>query len=220
MSSESTSESTPESDQVRATIAPRATPIVLASGSPRRAELLRQIGIAFDVCLPAVPVDETPRGAEASADYVLRLAADKAAAVADLLPSRVVLAADTTVVRDGRILGKPADRAEAVAMLLALQGRDHEVLTGVAVRRDETLRTALARTRVWFRGIERWEAEAYWDTREGADKAGGYGIQGIGAIFAETLQGSYSTVVGLPLAQTERLLREFGVDTWAMRRGV
>lgn len=203
----------------RVTAATGVTPVVLASGSPRRAELLRQIGIAFEVCLPAVPVDETPRAAEAPADYVLRLAADKAAAVADLLPGRVVLAADTTVVLDDRILGKPADRAEAVAMLLALQDRDHEVLTGVAVRCDESMRTALARTRVWFRGIDRWEAEAYWDSGEGADKAGGYGIQGIGAIFAETLQGSYSTVVGLPLAQTERLLREFGVDTWAMRRG-
>jgi septum formation protein len=194
-------------------------PLVLASGSPRRAELLRQIGIAFEVRLPAEPVDETPRDAEVPADYVLRLAVEKAAAVARGLPERVVLAADTTVVLDGRILGKPADRAEAVAMLLALQGRAHEVLTGIAVQRADAVRSALSRTLVRFRAIERAEAEAYWETGEGADKAGGYGIQGIGAIFAETLQGSYSNVVGLPLAETERLLRELGVDTWAMRRG-
>jgi septum formation protein len=195
------------------------TQVVLASGSPRRAELLTQIGIAFEVVLPAIPVDETPRRAEAPADYVIRLAAEKAAAVAAAAPGRVILAADTTVVLDGRILGKPSDRADAVAMLLALQGRTHEVLTGIAVRRDGAGRTVLARTRVRFRAVAREEAEAYWETGEGADKAGGYGIQGIGAIFAETLDGSYSTVVGLPLAETEQLLRDFGVDTWAMRRG-
>jgi len=192
-------------------------PVILASASPRRAELLRQIGIAYEVRLSAVPVDETPLPGELPADYVTRLAAEKAAAVAIAAPGRVVLAADTTVVLDDRILGKPGDAAEAVDMLLALQGRAHEVMTGVAVRRDAVGRAVLARTRVWFRPVERAEAEAYWLTGEGADKAGGYGIQGIGAIFAETLQGSYSTVVGLPLAETERLLREFGVDTWAMR---
>ena len=194
-------------------------PIVLASASPRRAELLRQIGIVFEVRLPAAPVDETPRAAEAPADYVLRLAQEKAAAVAVVAPGRVVLAADTTVVLDGRILGKPADPAEAVVMLQTLQGRSHEVLTGVAVRLDGRGLARLARTAVRFRAVDRSEAEAYAATGEGADKAGGYGIQGIGAIFAETLQGSYSNVVGLPLAQTEQLLREFGVDTWAMRRG-
>jgi len=194
-------------------------PVILASASPRRAELLRQIGIVFEVRLPARPVDETPRPGEAPADYVLRLAQEKAAAVAVTAPGRVVLAADTTVVLDHRILGKPADAAEAVAMLHALQDRSHEVLTGVAVRRNDRGHARLARTEVRFRAVDRSEAEAYAATGEGADKAGGYGIQGIGAIFAETLQGSYSNVVGLPLAQTERLLREFGVDTWAMRRG-
>ncbi len=198
-------------------------PIVLASGSPRRADLLRQIGIAFEVRLPVVAVDEAPFAGEAPAHYVLRLAEEKAAAVARLIggeaSTRVVLAADTTVVRDGRILGKPVDAADAIAMLLALQARDHEVLTGVAVRRGERGRAALVRTRVRFRPIDRCEAEAYWRTGEGADKAGGYGIQGIGAVFCETIEGSYSNVVGLPLAEAEHLLRDFGVDTWAMRRG-
>ena len=194
-----------------------ALPVVLASSSPRRAELLRQIGLTFEVRLPAEPVDETPLPGEAPDVYVTRLAAAKARAVAEVVPGRVVLAADTTVVLDGRILGKPGDRAEAVAMLLALAGREHEVLTGVAVRSGGEARTLLARTRVRFRPIDRAEAEAYWATGEAADKAGGYGIQGIGAIFAETLQGSYGTVVGLPLAEIERLLRDFGVDTWAMR---
>jgi septum formation protein len=196
---------------------PVALPVVLASASPRRADLLRQIGIAFEVRLPAEPVDETPLPGEAPDAYVTRLAAAKAHAVAHVAPGRVVLAADTTVVLDGRIVGKPGDRAEAVAMLLELAGRDHEVLTGVAVCSGDRERTLLARARVQFRPIERAEAEAYWATGEAADKAGGYGIQGIGAIFAETLQGSYGTVVGLPLAETERLLRDFGVDTWAMR---
>jgi septum formation protein len=194
-------------------------PIILASGSPRRDELLRQIGVAFEVRLPATPVDETARADEAPADYVLRLAREKAAAVAATAPGRVVLAADTTVVRNGCILGKPADEAQAVAMLLELQGSSHEVLTGVAVARGAAGFAVLARTRVTFRSIKRYEAEAYAATGEGADKAGGYGIQGIGAIFAEKVEGSYSNVVGLPLVETERLLRDFGVDTWAMRRG-
>lgn len=193
-------------------------PVILASGSPRRAELLRQIGITFEVRLPAVAVDETPLADESAAAYVRRLAREKAAAVAASAPDRVVLAADTTVVLDGRILGKPVDAADAVAMLLALQGREHEVLTGVAVDCAGAIRCTVVRTAVRFRAVDREEAQAYWRTGEGADKAGAYGIQGIGAIFAEALEGSYSNVVGLPLAETERLLREAGVDTWSMRR--
>jgi septum formation protein len=192
-------------------------PVILASGSPRRAELLRQIGIHHEVRLPAQPVDETPLAGETAAAYVLRLARAKARAVAVNLPGRLVLAADTTVVLAGKILGKPADAAEGAGMLEALQGREHVVLTGVAVCRDLRVSALLAQTRVRFRAIDRAEAQAYWRTGEPADKAGGYGIQGIGAIFAESIQGSYSAVVGLPLAETERLLREFGLDTWAMR---
>jgi len=193
-------------------------PIVLASGSPRRAELLAQIGIRFDVKLPAVAVDETPLPGEDPAGYVTRLAAAKALAVAETAPRRVILAADTTVVLDGRILGKPVDADDGVAMLLALQGRAHQVLTGIAVHGGGRARALCVTTEVRFRAIDRAEAEAYWATGEGADKAGSYGIQGIGAIFAVTIHGSYSNVVGLPLADTEALLREFGVETWVMRR--
>lgn len=203
--------------QTGASDPPRA--IVLASASPRRAELLTQIGLLFEVRLPAPPVDETPHAGEAAEAYVERLARAKARAVALTSPGRVVLAADTTVVLDGAILGKPGDVAEAVAMLLALAGRAHTVCTGVAVAGDGRVESLVARTRVRFRPVDRAEAEAYARTGEGADKAGGYGIQGIGAIFAEAIEGSYSTVVGLPLVETERLLRAAGVDTWALRNG-
>jgi septum formation protein len=192
-----------------------AEPLVLASGSPRRAALLQQIGIPHVVRLPAVPVDETPLPGEAPADYVLRLARAKALAVA--APGRLVLAADTTVVADGQILGKPEDRAAAEAMLVSLSDRVHAVLTGVALRRDADLRAVLVRTDVRFRAISAREASAYAAMGEGADKAGGYAIQGQGAIFVQSLAGSYSNVVGLPLAETETLLQAFGVDTWAWR---
>lgn len=193
-----------------------AEPLVLASGSPRRSDLLRQIGIPHVVTLPVVPVDETPLTGEAPADYVLRLACAKARAV--LVPGRLVLAADTTVVADGQILGKPEDTAAAVAMLLSLADRDHAVFTGVALRRDAELKSVLVRTEVRFRPISAREASAYAATGEGLDKAGSYAIQGQGAIFVRSLVGSYSNVVGLPLAETETLLQAFGVDTWAWRR--
>lgn len=193
--------------------------LILASGSPRRAALLGQIGLPFEV--RAADVDESPGAAEAPEDYVRRLALAKAADVlADLgaEPADVlVLGADTAVVVDGRILGKPAGREQAVAGLLALSGRGHQVCTGIAVARPGHTAQACVTTEVMFRVIERREAEAYWDTGEGADKAGGYGIQGIGGIFAESIRGSYSGVVGLPLAETERLLREGGMNTWYWR---
>jgi septum formation protein len=129
----------------------------------------------------------------------------------------VALGSDTAVVLDDRVLGKPADRDEGVAMLLALSDRTHRVMTGVAACDGGRTESVCVVTAVRFRAIEPWEAEAYWRTGEGADKAGGYGIQGIGGIFAETIQGSYSAVVGLPLAETERLLRGFGIDTWRER---
>lgn len=190
--------------------------MVLASGSPRRSALLRQIGIPHVVLLPVVPVDETPLAGEAPADYVLRLAAVKARAVP--VPGRLVLAADTTVVVEGQILGKPQDSASAVTMLLSLSDRAHSVFTGVALRRDDELRSVLVRTDVRFRPISAREASAYAATGEGSDKAGGYAIQGLGAIFVQSLAGSYSNVVGLPLAETETLLQTFGVDTWAWRQ--
>lgn len=201
--------------------------LILASGSPRRAALLRQIGLPFEVA--AADVDETVAAGESPQDYVLRLARAKAAAVlgrvadspAPVQPGPgvpvLVLGADTAVVAEGRILGKPEGRDDAVAWLLALSGRWHQVFTGIAVAGPAYAAAACVVTEVGFRRIEPWEAQAYWECGEGADKAGGYGIQGIGGIFAESIRGSYSGVVGLPLAETERLLREGGMNTWYWR---
>jgi septum formation protein len=211
--------------------------LILASRSPRRAELLTRLGLSFEVC--AADVDESAQPDEAAADYVVRLARDKARAVFAGAPVAgtafdsaiddgalgkgacaedvLVVGADTAVVLDERILGKPADQTEAVDMLLTLSGRTHRVMTGVAVHGDRGTRSLCVVTEVHFRLIEPWEAEAYWRTGEGSDKAGGYGIQGIGGIFADSIRGSYSAVVGLPLAETEQLLRESGLDTWRER---
>lgn len=187
---------------------------MLASGSPRRAELLNQVRVDFEVVVP--DVDETPTPGEAPRAYVERMAQTKAAAVPAL--GRVVLAADTVVVLDGRILGKPKDAAEGRAMLLLLGGREHEVLTAIAVTDGERVLTEVVSTAVRFVAVDETLAQAYWNTGEGADKAGGYGIQGIGGILTESITGSYSAVVGLPLPETERLLDGFGVDTWSRRQ--
>lgn len=189
--------------------------LILASGSPRRAELLEQIRLGFEVSVP--DVDETPHAGEAAADYVVRMAESKAAAVQPE-PDAVVLAADTVVVLDEQILGKPADREAGIAMLLALGGREHLVMTAIAARSAEQQASALVSTGVRFVPIDRALAEAYWATGEGSDKAGSYGIQGIGGILAESITGSYSAVVGLPLSETERLLGGLGIDTWRGRR--
>jgi septum formation protein len=187
--------------------------LILASQSPRRLALLGQLGLTVEV-RPA-NVDEAVHPGEAPAACVLRLARAKAEAAHQ--PGAVTLAADTVVVLDERVLGKPGDREEGVAMLLALAGRTHQVMTGVVVRDDARVESVCVVTDVQFREIAEREAQAYWATGEGADKAGGYGIQGIGGIFAERIRGSYSAVVGLPLAETERLLRGFGVDIWFER---
>jgi len=200
-----------------------ASPVLcLGSASPRRSELLRQIGVPH--CVRSVELDETVQPGEAPADYVLRLAAAKALAVqaarsaagAQSLP---VLGADTTVTIDAAVLGKPRDSAELAAMFAQLGGREHEVLSAVAVATRDAdgapqVRTRLSRTRVRFRAIGPGEAETYWATGEPRDKAGGYGIQGLGAVFVESIEGSYSGVVGLPLAETAALLREAGVPMW------
>ncbi|GAB3475371.1 Maf family protein [Azotobacter salinestris] len=192
-----------------------AAMLYLASGSPRRRELLMQIGVPF---VPlAVTIDETPAPDETPATYVERLARDKAAAgLASLIGDRqaVVLGADTTVVLDGRILGKPRDRDEAQAMLQALGGRGHEVLTAVALAAAGRCEARVVRSRVAFRPIAADEAEAYWTTGEPRDKAGGYAIQGLAAVFVSHLEGSYSAVVGLPLCETAQLLAEFGIPCW------
>ncbi len=189
------------------------TPVVLASASPRRAALLRQIGIPFEVVVACV--DETQLPGERPCDYVQRLARLKATAVS--APNRVTLAADTIVVLDDVILGKPRDEQDGIEMLLRLQGRSHHVWTGVCVTDGITERTLCVSARVDFKKLDRDEAAAYVATGEGVDKAGGYGIQGIGGIFAERIKGSYSAVVGLPLKETEELLVEFGIDTWRFR---
>lgn len=189
-------------------------PIILASASPRRAALLRQIGLPFEV-RPA-RVDEAGTG-EPAAAYVRRLAAAKAQAVA--LPNRLTLGADTAVVLEGEVFGKPADRARALDMLAALSDRTHQVVTGVAVTDGARLEVDHVISHVTFRAIDPVEAAAYWRTGEPADKAGGYGIQGIGSIFAKSITGSYSAIVGLPLTETEQMLRRFGVDTWRARDG-
>ena len=187
---------------------------VLASASPRRAALLGQIGARFTVA--AVDVDETPLRGEKPDDYVLRLARRKATAAAALFPGQPVLAADTTVSAGGQPMGKPRDEAEAVAMLMALSGRTHSVYTGVALAADERLESRLSHTRVTFRALDADECRAYWRTGEPADKAGGYAIQGLGAVFVKAVEGSYSGVVGLPLAETWELLQLFAIPCWDM----
>ncbi|MEZ5552594.1 MAG: nucleoside triphosphate pyrophosphatase [Pseudomonadales bacterium] len=189
------------------------TPIILASASPRRAQLLAQIRIPFEAVASAV--DESIHSGELPEDYVCRMARSKAAAGSRV--GRITLAADTIVVTDNRILGKPAGREEAIEMLLTLAGREHRVHTAVAVCNGDRLLVDLVSTRVRFRDISAEEAQRYWESGEPVDKAGGYGIQGIGGIFAASIEGSYSAVVGLPLTETERLLAQMGVDTWRCR---
>jgi len=185
--------------------------IVLASGSPRRQALLQQIGVRFRQ--QVAEVDETPLHNESAQDYVVRLAVAKARAVRqrsadDEVP---VLGADTAVVVDGRLLGKPADPVHARDMLQLLSGRRHQVLSAVALV-DDRQAIAVSDSSVWFRALSDKDIEDYWKTGEPRDKAGAYGIQGKGAIFIERLEGSYSGVMGLPLYETARLLQNFGIQ--------
>lgn len=187
--------------------------LFLASASPRRRELLEQIGAPFS--LIAASIDETPHPGEDPAHYVQRLAREKALAGLALAGADAcVLGADTSVVLQGRILGKPADREEGLAMLAALSGAEHQVLTAVALASRDRCEGRLVSSRVRFRAIAEAEARRYWDSGESADKAGGYGIQGLGAVFVSELHGSYSAVVGLPLCETAQLLDTFGLPRW------
>lgn len=187
--------------------------LYLASGSPRRRELLTQIGVPFS--LLGAPIDETPLPGEAAVAYVERLARAKAqAGLAGLSQPGVVLGADTAVVLDGEILGKPQDREHALAMLAQLSNREHQVLTAVALADGQRCESLCVASQVRFRAIDTEEAERYWASGEPADKAGGYAIQGLGAIFVTGLQGSYSAVVGLPLSETADLLARFGIACW------
>ena len=189
--------------------------IYLASESPRRRELLQQIGVPFRVV--GIAVDEAVYPGETPPAYVTRLAAAKADAGWDGSrdASQVpVLAADTAVVLDGKILGKPAHQEEAEEMLGRLSGRTHEVLTAVALRTAQGLQSRISRSEVSFRNIAAGEAQAYWETGEPSDKAGAYAIQGRAAIFVADLRGSYSGVMGLPLFETAELLRTAGILRW------
>lgn len=185
-----------------------AAEIVLASASPRRRELLALLGVTFTVRVP--DIDETPLPGEASAAYVERLAAEKAEVVAR--PGELVIAADTTVVLDRQLIGKPADARDAASMLRSLAGRRHHVVTGVAVARDDVVAAASVSTAVTMAAMTDAEIDWYVSTGEPMDKAGAYAMQGIGGVFVERIDGSPSSVIGLPLAVVVRLAREAGVD--------
>lgn len=180
--------------------------LILASASPRRRELLAQIGLEFQV-LPA-HIDETRREAEEPASYVQRLSLEKAQTIHALHPEAFVLGADTTVEIDGHALEKPVDRADAERMLRALSGRTHHVHTGIAVLSPNAQHTHLETTSVVFSAIDDAGLQHYLDTGEPYDKAGAYGIQGYAARWIPRIEGDYFNVVGLPLAATVRLLRE------------
>jgi septum formation protein len=184
--------------------------VYLASESPRRKALLAQLGIPC--CVLPASIDESRRPGEPPDRFVLRLAAEKAAASQARLddPTALLIAADTAVVVDREVLGKPRSEDECITMLERLSGRSHEVVTGIAVMGPGRTEAALSRSRVTFRPLAPGEASAYWATGEPADKAGGYAIQGLAAAFIESLHGSYSGVMGLPLFETARALESFG----------
>lgn len=186
--------------------------IRLASASPRRSQLLRQIGVAHEV--RPVDLDESRRSGESPRDYVLRLAREKASAGAATSNDLPVLAADTTVAIGEEIFGKPLDENDAVRMLAALSGRSHSVLTAVALANEGHIETAISETRVTFRALGEAECRNYWASGEPVDKAGAYAIQGFGAVFIARLEGSYSGVMGLPLCETAALLDAAGVRRW------
>lgn len=191
-------------------VAARPLPLVLASSSPRRRELLGRLGIVADR-IAAPDIDETPRAAERPRDYVLRIACAKARAV-ERAADEVVLAGDTTIAVGRRILGKPADAADLARMLALLSGRRHHCLSAVAViDAAGTLRHRLSDTLVAFRPLDAREIEAYVASGEGEGKAGGYAIQGRAEAFVRFLHGSHSGVVGLPLTETRALLRAAGL---------
>ncbi len=192
--------------------------LILASRSPRRRELLEQIGLVFSVDAP--DLDEAVRPGEEAEAYALRVAREKAAVAADRAGRGIVIAADTVVVLGSGILGKPVDAADAERMLGLLSGREHRVITGIAVRDAATGRTAArsAVTRVLFRKLTPEAVRAYAASGEPLDKAGAYGIQEKGALLVERIEGCFYNVVGLPLALLEEMLEEFGVGVWQTDR--
>ncbi len=189
--------------------------IYLASASPRRAQLLEQIGVRYNKI--QIDVDEVAISGESPKQQVERLAILKAHAGWNningqaLLP---VLAADTMVVIDNQVLGKPASKEHAINMLQQLSGKQHDVLSGVAVVNKQHTESIVVHTQVKFRTLSIIECQDYWNTGEPKDKAGAYGIQGYGAILVESITGSYSNIVGLPLLETSQMLKRFGISVW------
>lgn len=197
--------------------------LYLASGSPRRRELLDQIGVQYNV-MP-VDVDETPFEDESSNDMALRLALAKARCAYEHCKSVpptpdfdvnqcVFLGADTFGTLDGGWLLKPVDKDDAISMLLAMSGKTHQIISSVALVSTNGERALISISDVTFKTITSEEAEKYWQTGEPQDKAGGYAIQGLGGVFIESIQGSYSGIVGLPLKETSELLTDAGIEIW------
>ena len=190
--------------------------VILASASTRRAELLGQLGVCFDVLPQAI--DETPQSGERATELSLRLACAKAQSALESAGDAgvLVLGSDTVVSVDDTLLGKPVSVEDAVRMLVQLSGRIHRVCTAVSLASRDSSASLLCETKVQFRQITESEARAYWNTGEPEGKAGGYAIQGFGAVFVESISGSYSGVMGLPLFETAALLIEFGVPLWQL----
>ena len=188
--------------------------LILASASPRRKQLLEQIGVNFQVC-PA-DIDETVLPGEAPETYVQRMSEQKALAIlnSDLEHGTVVIGSDTTVVCDQQIFGKPESEQDAIAILSRLSGRDHEVLSGICVMNTDQQHYGLSRTRVWFKPISIDQMHRYWLSGEPCDKAGSYGIQGFGSAFIDRIEGSFSGVMGLPLEVMTELLKPFNIEIW------
>ena len=183
--------------------------LILASSSPRRQELLKQLGLNFDVDRP--DIDETPHENEPVSVYVERLAREKAKAILTKYPDAIILAADTSLGLNGKIIGKPESKQHAFEIWESLSGRWHDVFSGICVATATDLLTEVVQTRVEFQAPNQAEMEAYWATGEPVDKAGAYAIQGIAAQFIPRIEGSYTNVVGLPLYETVQLLKRVKV---------
>ena len=191
--------------------------VVLASGSPRRAQIMEDIGVPCRVA--PQKIDESLRDGESVVNYVERLSREKAESALGEFCQSVIIGADTVVVLGDVILEKPKDRAAGTEMLSLLSGRRHLVFTGLTVLYSSLVITDVVTTEVSFRDISNEEMELYWKTGEPEDKAGGYGLQGIGGTFVTSIRGSYSGVLGLPVFETERALKKAGIDTWRYRIG-
>jgi septum formation protein len=184
-------------------------PLILASGSPRRKQWLESLSIPFEIMAP--DIDETPNDAEDPADLVLRLAKGKAELISAANPGRWVLAADTTVAVDHHTLNKPVDVEDAVRMLMLIQGRRHEVHTGMCLQHDQNVYAFVDTAEVFLRPISQAQARWYVASGEPMDKAGSYAAQGIAALFIERIEGSFATVMGLPVERLSALMQELGL---------